>query len=56
LSDLVEKVAWAHSHPQEAERIAAESMKLAERAFRREDIMCYTYRLILEYQTLFEEQ
>jgi Glycosyl transferase family 90 len=56
LSDLVEKVAWAHSHPQEAERIAAESMKLAETAFRREDIMCYTYRLMLEYQTLFEEQ
>jgi hypothetical protein len=56
LSDLVQKVAWVHSHPREAVRIAAESRKLAETALRREDIMCYTYRLILEYQTLFEEQ
>jgi Glycosyl transferase family 90 len=53
LSDLEEKVAWVHNHPQIAANIAAESRKLAETRFRRQDIKCFTYRLLLEYQTLF---
>jgi glycosyltransferase involved in cell wall biosynthesis len=55
-TDLVEKVAWIHRHPKVAERMTEASRERVETALRWEDMMCYVYRLMLEYQTLFEEQ
>ncbi|CAB9531064.1 KDEL motif-containing protein 1 [Seminavis robusta] len=56
LSDLVEKVAWAHDHPDVVQQIVTASRKRVETRLRRDDSKCYTYRMLLEYQTLFEEQ
>lgn len=54
LSDLEEKVAWAHTHQAQAQRIAEHGRKTVERHIRPEDQQCYTYRLMLEYHALFE--
>ena len=56
LSDLVQKVAWLHGHPEVAEMMIEASRIWVEKAFRWEDMTCYIYRMMLEYQTLFEEQ
>ena len=54
LGDLVEKVNWFHVHPEVAERVVEEGLKQAKTSLGRKDIMCYFYRFMLEYQTLFE--
>jgi Glycosyl transferase family 90 len=60
LSDLVEKVDWMHQNengqPQLlAERIVQHSRERVEQLFRPVEMQCYMYRLLLEYQTLFEQ-
>jgi len=54
LSDLEEKVEWAHDHASLSETIAEHGRETAERRLRPEDQQCYTYRLLLEYHSLFE--
>lgn len=54
LSDLADKIQWAHSHPDLAEAIANHGRSVVERHIRPEDQQCYTYRLMLEYHSLFE--
>jgi len=54
LTDLVEKVSWAHQHPEQARQIAHESRQRVEQSLRPVDMQCYMYRLALEYQQLFE--
>jgi len=55
LSDLVDKIAWAHENPTTAERIALHAREMATNHLRDEDMRCYAYRLMLEYQTLFQD-
>jgi Glycosyl transferase family 90 len=60
LTDLVEKVQWMHNNennqPQQlAERIVQHSRQRVEQLFRPLEMQCYMYRLMLEYQTLFEK-
>jgi Glycosyl transferase family 90 len=58
LTDLVEKVEWVHHHNQQqhlAERIVQHSRQRVEQLLRPAEMQCYMYRLLLEYQTLFEE-
>lgn len=54
LSDLKEKIEWAHTHQALAESIAEHGRETVERHIRPEDQQCYTYRLLLEYHALFE--
>jgi hypothetical protein len=53
LSDLVEKVEWAHSRQDLAAQIAEHGRSTVERYLRPEDHQCYMYRLMLEYHSLF---
>ena len=53
-SDLVDKVAWAHRHPDLMTQITKNANKTIQEHVRMEDMRCYVYRLMLEYQTLFE--
>lgn len=53
LSDFKEKVAWIHNHPEVAEKMAEHSKMTSMNHMRDEDMRCYTYRLVLEYSTLF---
>ena len=55
LSDLVSKVEWAHFHPEKAESMAKHAREMSYRHIRYEDKLCYMYRLILEYDSLFEK-
>lgn len=55
LSDLVEKVEWMHQHSELAERIVRDSRQHVDQFMRKVDMQCYMYRLLLEYQTLFEQ-
>lgn len=55
LSDLIDKVAWAESHPQQVEQIAEHSRQTVERLLSPNEMRCYTYRLMLEYQALFDD-
>ena len=54
LTDLPQKIEWAHTHPVEAAFITQHAAKIANKFLRRDDMRCYMYRLLLEYQTLFE--
>ena len=53
-SDLVEKVAWAYRHPDLMNNITKHALKTIQEQVRTEDMRCYVYRLMIEYQTLFE--
>jgi Glycosyl transferase family 90 len=59
LTDLVEKVEWVHNNKNNqqylAERIIEHSRTQVEKLFRPLEMQCYMYRLLLEYQTLFEK-
>jgi hypothetical protein len=57
LTDLVEKVEWVHNQPDThmAERILQHSQQQVEQHFRPVEKQCYMYRVLLEYQTLFEK-
>ena len=54
-SDLVDKVAWAHRNPDLVTQITKNAYKTIQEHVRTEDMRCYVYRLMLEYQTLFEQ-
>ncbi|CAB9501787.1 KDEL motif-containing protein 2 [Seminavis robusta] len=54
LSDLPQKLAWAQGNTQAMEQMAVDSKQQVERFLRPVDMQCYMYRLLLEYQTLFE--
>ncbi|CAB9503812.1 KDEL motif-containing protein 1 [Seminavis robusta] len=54
LSDLVEKLTWAHEHPQMAPRIVQNADTASKQFFRRKEMQCYVYRMMLEYNDLFE--
>jgi hypothetical protein len=59
LTDLVEKVQWVNNNENNqqhlAERIVQHSRQQVEQLFRPVEMQCYMYRLLLEYQTLFEK-
>ena len=52
--NLVSKVEWAHTHPEKAESMVQHSRSVINQHVRAYDKQCYTYRLMLEYQDLFE--
>ena len=54
LSDLVEKVEWAHKNQDLTQQMVQHAQNIANNYLRQEDMRCYVYRLMLEYQTLFE--
>lgn len=49
LSDLVEKVAWARTHDQEAQDIVRRANAFAEANLRHSDLMLYIHLLLCEY-------
>ena len=51
-SNLASHVDWAQSHPIEAEEISANAAKFAEKYLKLEELQCYTYRQIVEYNRL----
>ena len=54
--DLADKIRWANSQPPEViTNIIRHARETVERHIRPEDMQCYTYRMILEYTTLFDE-
>ena len=56
LSDLPAKIAWVHQHPQIAKEIMTHGKYMSKQYLSQREMQCYTYRLMLEYHTLFEEQ
>lgn len=54
LTDFVEKVEWAHDNQDITSKMVTHAQSIAKHHLRREDMRCYVYRLLLEYQTLFE--
>jgi Glycosyl transferase family 90 len=54
LTDLPEKIEWAYQHPELANNITRHANEISSRFLRLEDMRCYVYRLMLEYQMLFE--
>jgi Glycosyl transferase family 90 len=54
--DLAKKLKWAsESDPKAIENIILHAKDTVERHIRPEDMQCYTYRMVLEYSTLFDE-
>lgn len=53
--DLESQVEYMHAHQSLAKSIAEHGKETAERHLRPQDQLCYTYRLMLEYHSLFEE-
>ena len=49
LDDLNEKIDWADAHPEEARKIANQSTHFAMHQLREIDVLCYVFRLMLEY-------
>ena len=54
-SDLIDKIGWAHQHPEFMAKITKNARRTAHQNVRKEDMRCYVYRLMMEYQTLFED-
>jgi hypothetical protein len=54
LSNLSEKIKWAHENQHIASAIADHAAQTVKTLLRKEDLQCYVYRLLLEYQELFE--
>lgn len=52
LHDLVEKVNYLRTHDDEARKIAAAGQLYAAQRLRYDDMLCYWYRLLLEYHQL----
>lgn len=50
--NLVELVEWAQSHPIEAEEIGRNAAKFSQDNLRVEDMQCFTFRQIVEYNRL----
>ncbi|CAB9520792.1 KDEL motif-containing protein 1 [Seminavis robusta] len=56
-SDLAHKVEWANQQsPEVIANIIRHGKETVERHIRPEDMQCYTYRMVLEYTTLFDEK
>jgi hypothetical protein len=61
LTDLVDKVEWVHNNKNNTqqqylvERILQHSRRRVEKLLRPIEMQCYMFRLLLEYQTLFEQ-
>ena len=53
LSDLIEKLEWAHGNDEEARRIAANGRLLAMKKFDSNHLQIYNAFLLMEYQNLF---
>lgn len=53
LSDLKDKIKWAHENPKLASQIANHASETIKQSIRNQDLQCYMYRLLLEYQELF---
>ncbi|KAJ7666367.1 lipopolysaccharide-modifying protein, partial [Mycena rosella] len=49
LSDLVEKIAWANAHPQEARLIQQRGMEIARRVLTDDQNDCYFSAALLEW-------
>lgn len=55
--DLAKKLGWAsQTHPESIQNIIRNGKETVERYMRPEDMQCYTYRIMLEYATLFDEK
>ena len=54
-SDLEDKLQWALNHDLEAEMIGAAAQEFAYSRVRNEDLLCYLWRLLLEYASLLEQ-
>lgn len=52
LSDLDAKVKWAMDNDAEANTIATNAQRFAERRLRSSQLHCYTYLLLLEFNRL----
>ncbi|KAL4440323.1 hypothetical protein ABPG75_003324 [Micractinium tetrahymenae] len=55
-SDLLAAVDWARQHTAEAAAIAAAASRLVNTRLRRDDALCYTYRLLLEYAAIYRSE
>jgi hypothetical protein len=51
-SDLAEKLDWVKAHPQEVTKMVEEARAFALSRLRKEDQNCYTWRLLIEYESL----
>ena len=51
-NNLVELVEWAQSHPEKAEEIGRNAARFAQNHLRMQDMQCYTFRQIVEYNKL----
>ena len=49
LSDLSEKIKWAHENQQNVSAIADHAVHTVKILLRKEDLKWYVYRLLLEY-------
>jgi len=54
-SDLKAKLRWAQDHDDTAKRIAVAALEFAYARLRNEDLICYLWRLLLEYGALLEQ-
>jgi len=54
-SDLKAKLRWAQDYDDTAKRIAVEAREFAYARLRNEDLICYLWRLLLEYGALLEQ-
>ena len=54
LSDLESQLDWALKHDDEARLMGQRARHFARTRLRNEDIECYTFRLLLEYQALLQ--
>lgn len=51
-SNLESQLDWAYRNDEEARRMAERGRELAKKRLRNEDMNCYFYRLLLEYNAL----
>jgi len=53
-SNLASQLHWAQGHDSTAQKIAAAAEEFARKRVRNEDLVCYLWRLLLEYSALLE--
>lgn len=56
LTNLISGLEWAKSHPEVAEQIAINGKEYGQERLRRQDMSCYVFRLLIEYQDLIQHE
>ena len=54
LDNFQRQIEWARDHEDEAKRIAQQAQLYADKRLRYEDMQCYLFRLLLEYEQLLK--